>query len=73
YKNLIESVVWRAFVKKRNVYLFSPNVNEYDKNHFFPESVELFNKWDDLIKKLELSYGKEPKAIVLPTSIQLAG
>jgi nickel-dependent lactate racemase len=72
YRNLIESVVWKAFVKKRNVYLFSPNVNEYDKNHFFPESVELFNEWNGLIERLGVSYGNSPSAIVLPTSIQLA-
>lgn len=73
YQNLIDSVVWKAFVKKRSVYLFSPNINEYDKNHFFPESVELFNKWDTLIERLSASYGNKPKVIVLPTSIQLAG
>ncbi|MGB5911428.1 MAG: lactate racemase domain-containing protein [Promethearchaeia archaeon] len=73
YKNLIESIIWKAFAKRRKFYLFSPNVNEYDKNHFFPESVNLFNKWDNLIEDLEKKYGNSPKAAIFPTSIQLAG
>ncbi|MFW9946567.1 MAG: lactate racemase domain-containing protein [Candidatus Odinarchaeota archaeon] len=73
YKNLIESILWKAFVKRRKFYLFSPNVNEFDKNHFFPESVELYNKWDGLIENLEKLYGNNPKVAVFPTSIQLVG
>ena len=72
HKNLIESLVWKAFVKKRRVYLFSPNVNEFDKNHFFPESVKLFNEWNNLIEELEKKYGNSPKAAVFPCSIQLS-
>ena len=72
YRNLIESVVWRAFVKKRKVYLFSPNVNIYDKNHFFPESVELFTEWSSLIKRLEQDFENTPKAAVFPCSIQIS-
>jgi len=72
YRNLIESVVWRAFVKKRKVYLFSPNVNIYDKNHFFPESVELFTEWSSLIEKLERDFEKPLKVAVFPCSIQIS-
>ena len=72
YRNLIESVVWRAFVKKRKVYLFSPNVNIYDKNHFFPESVEFFTKWSSLIEQLERDFENSPKAAVFPCSIQIS-
>ncbi|TFG13419.1 MAG: DUF2088 domain-containing protein [Promethearchaeota archaeon] len=72
YRNLVDSVVWRAFVKKRKVYLFSPNVNIYDKNHFFPKSVELFNEWSPLIEDLEKNYENSPKATVFPCSIQIS-
>jgi nickel-dependent lactate racemase len=72
YRNLIESVIWRAFVKKRKVYLFSPNVNIYDKNHFFPESVELFTEWSELIKRLKKDFENSPKAAVFPCSIQIS-
>jgi nickel-dependent lactate racemase len=72
YRNLIESVVWRAFVKKRSVYLFSPNVNIYDKNHFFPESVELFTEWFTLIQRLEKDFENSLKAAVFPCSIQIS-
>jgi hypothetical protein len=71
-RNLIESVIWRAFVKKRKVYLFSPNVNIYDKNHFFPESVELFTEWSSLIRQLEKDFENSPKAAVFPCSIQIS-
>lgn len=72
YRNLIESVIWRAFVKKRKVYLFSPNVNIYDKNHFFPDSVRLFTEWSSLIKQLEKDFETSPKAAVFPCSIQIS-
>jgi nickel-dependent lactate racemase len=72
YRNLIESVIWRAFVKKRKVYLFSPNVSIYDKNHFFPESVDLFTKWSSLIERLEKDFENSPKVAVFPCSIQIS-
>ncbi|MFX1297466.1 MAG: lactate racemase domain-containing protein [Promethearchaeota archaeon] len=72
YKNLKESVVWRAFVKKRKVFFYSPNINEFDLHHFFPESVKLFKDWNSLIEELEKHYGDAPKAAIIPTSIQLA-
>ncbi|MFW9785043.1 MAG: lactate racemase domain-containing protein [Candidatus Heimdallarchaeota archaeon] len=72
YKNLRDSVVWKSFIKKRRVYLFSPNVNEFDKNHFFPESVKLFNEWNNLIEELERKYGNSPKVAVFPCSTQIA-
>jgi len=72
YRNLIENVIWRAFVKKRKVYLYSPNVNIYDKNHFFPESVGLFTEWPSLIEQLENDFHDSPKAAVFPCSIQIS-
>ncbi|MFX1477550.1 MAG: lactate racemase domain-containing protein [Promethearchaeota archaeon] len=72
HHNIGESLFWQVFVKKRSVYLFSPNVNEYDKNHLFPKSVKLFNKWVDLIQELQNTFGDSLKASVIPSSIQLA-
>lgn len=72
HHNIGESLFWQVFVKKRSVYLFSPNVNEYDKNHLFPKSVKLFNKWVDLIQELQKTFGDSLKASVIPSSIQLA-
>ncbi|MFW9898103.1 MAG: nickel-dependent lactate racemase [Candidatus Thorarchaeota archaeon] len=73
YKNVGDSVLWRAFIKKRKVYFYSPNINEYDLHHFFPKAVKLFNDWPSLIEELEKNYGKSPKISIIPTSIQLAG
>jgi len=71
YSNFGDMVIWKAFVKKRNVIFFSPNVSEQDLYHFFPKSVKLINKWDDLITELETIHSKTPKASIIPTSIQL--
>ena len=72
YHNAADGVAWKAFVKKRRVYFYSPNVNEYDVHHFYPKSVKLFNDWDPLIDELENIYGSSPKSAIIPTSIQLA-
>lgn len=72
YKNLGDSILWKIFVNKRRVYLFSPNVSENDKNHYFPKSVKLFYEWNDLIQELENYYGNSPKVAIVPSSIQLA-
>jgi len=72
YFNIGDNIVWRAFVKKRKVFFYSPNINEFDLHHFFPEDVELFKNWDDLINELDSIYSEPPKAAVFPCSIQLA-
>ncbi|MFX0165029.1 MAG: nickel-dependent lactate racemase [Promethearchaeota archaeon] len=72
YRNIGETRFWDFFIQKRKVYLFSPNVNEIDKNHFFPESVTLFNNWSDLIQELQIKFGETPKVAIIPTSIQIA-
>jgi len=72
YHNAADGVAWKAFVKKRRVYFYSPNVNEYDIHHFYPKTVKLFNDWDPLINELESIYGSSPKSAIIPTSIQLA-
>ena len=71
YKNLGDSLLWKVFVNKRKVYIFSPNISESDKNHYFPKSVKLFNVWGDLIQELEKDQRKSPKVAIVPSSIQL--
>ncbi|MFX0072322.1 MAG: lactate racemase domain-containing protein [Candidatus Hermodarchaeota archaeon] len=72
HHNAGNAVVWRAFVKKKRVFFYSPNVNQHDINHYYPDSVKLFNEWDPLIAELEEIYGNSPKVGILPTSMQLA-
>ncbi|MHA2393661.1 MAG: lactate racemase domain-containing protein [Promethearchaeota archaeon] len=72
YKNIGETRFWDHFIRKRKVYLFSPNVNNSDKDHFFPKSVILINKWEDLIQELKKYFTDSPKVAIIPTSIQLA-
>jgi nickel-dependent lactate racemase len=72
YHNAGDGIAWKAFVKKRKVYFYSPNVNSHDIHHFYPKSVKLFNEWDPLIEELEREYGNSPKTAIIPTSMQLA-
>ncbi len=72
YSNFGDNIVWRAFVKRRNVLFYSKNISKHDLNHFFPESVKLFDEIDDLIHELENMHGNELKAAVFPCSVQLA-
>lgn len=71
YTNLGDNIIWKAFVKKRNVCFYSPNLNSYDLHHFFPKSVKLFRNIDPLLSELEKLHGPQPKAMVVPSSIQL--
>ena len=72
YSNMGDSLMWKGFVKRRQVYFFSPNISEPDIYHFFPKSVKLFHIWDNLIKELSKVHGEAPKAALFPCSIQLA-
>ena len=72
YNNFGNGILWKAFVKRRNVYFFSPNISKPDLYHFYPKSVQLFNEWKKLIEDLEKLHGKTPKAAIIPTSIQLS-
>ena len=72
YNNFGNGILWKAFVKRRNVYFFSPNISKPDLCHFYPKSVQLFNEWKKLIEELEKLHGNTPKAAIIPTSIQLS-
>ena len=72
YNNFGNGILWKAFVKRRNVYFFSPNISKPDLYHFYPKSVQLFNEWNELINELSNMHGKSPKAVIIPTSIQLS-
>lgn len=72
YINLGDGVIWRALVKRRNVYFFSPNISKRALYHFFPKSVKLLDDWDKLLEELSKIHGDSPKAAVFPRSIQLS-
>ncbi|TFG06575.1 MAG: DUF2088 domain-containing protein [Promethearchaeota archaeon] len=72
YHNAGDGIAWKAFVKKKKVFFYSPNVNEHDIYHFYPDNVKLYNEWDPLIEELENIYGHSPKVGILPTSMQLS-
>ena len=72
HHNIGDRKGYQSAIGEKKVYLFSPNVNEYDKNHMWPESVKLFNKWEDLIQELQNVFGDSLKAAIIPSSIQLS-
>lgn len=72
YNNFGNGIIWKAFVKRRNVYFFSPNISKPDLYHFYPKSVQLFNEWNELINELSNMHGNSPKVAIIPTSIQLS-
>ncbi len=72
YNNFGDGILWKAFVKRRNVYFFSPNISNPDLYHFYPKSAQLFNEWKRLIEELEKLHGNTPKVAIIPTSIQLS-
>ena len=71
YKNFGDGIIWKAFVKRRKVYFFSPNISKTDLYHFYPKSVQLFNEWNGLINELSNMHGNSPKVAIIPTSMQL--
>jgi nickel-dependent lactate racemase len=71
YNNFGNGILWKAFVKRRNVYFFSPNISKPDLYHFYPKSVQLFNEWNELINELSNMHGNYPKVAIIPTSMQL--
>jgi nickel-dependent lactate racemase len=71
YNNFGDGILWKAFVKRRNVYFFSPNISKPDLYHFYPKSVQLFNDWNELINELSKRHGNSPKVAIIPTSMQL--
>ncbi len=70
--NLEKGLIWKVFVKKRQVFFFSPNISKADFYHFFPKSIKLYHNWEKLLRELENTYGDSPKAALFPCSIQLA-
>lgn len=73
YSPVSDQLIWKAFVGQRKVNCFSENLNFFDIEHIYGKSkVFLYNNWNILIEKLIKDYGESLKAIVIPTSIQLA-
>jgi len=71
FSNYGDGILWKALIRRRQVYFFSPNVSQQDIYHLFPKSVKLFSDWDKLIEELNNIHGESPKTAVIPCSIQL--
>lgn len=71
YQNWGETIIFKGVLKKMKFGIFSPNINKADVLHYYPESTIFRKNFNDMIKELEIIYGKSLKAGIFPCSIQL--
>lgn len=72
YQNWGDSIIFKGFLKKKNFGIFSPNINNADVLHIYPEKTIFRKNFKELISALEEIYGKFPKVGIFPCSIQLS-
>ena len=70
YKIPDENIIFSTF-GKRTIMFYSPNVTQADMRHFYPKSVIFEKDFSKIIHHLEQLLGKNIKAGIIPTSIQL--
>ncbi len=65
--------VKRKFLGNRELWVYSPNINKTDFATLFWEGYSLFNRWDDVIERLEERYKKDCCLAIFPySSLQIA-
>ena len=72
YQNWGDSIIFKGFLKRKNFGIFSPNINNADVLHIYPEKTIFRKNFKELISALEEIYGKFPKVGIFPCSIQLS-
>jgi nickel-dependent lactate racemase len=70
YKIPEENIIFSTF-GKRTIMFYSPNITQADMRHFYPKSVIFEKDFSKIIHHLEQLLGKNIKAGIIPTSIQL--
>ncbi len=71
YQKWENHVIWKAIFMKRRFAFFSPNLNEADIHHFYPESTIFSREWDEIIARLREIHGEMANVAVFPCSIQV--
>jgi nickel-dependent lactate racemase len=65
--------VKRKFLGNKELWIYSPNINKADFATLFWDGYLLFNRWDDVIKRLEERYKKNCHLAIFPySSLQIA-
>lgn len=58
---------WGNFLKdvlnKRRLMIFTPNLSEYDIRQYFSKKIEIYSKWEDIVKKINDYYNKKEISI----------
>ncbi|MDI6780752.1 MAG: lactate racemase domain-containing protein [bacterium] len=63
----------RKFLGNRELWVYSPNINKADFATLFWDGYSLFNRWDDVIERLEGMYNKNCHLAIFPySSLQIA-
>ncbi len=65
---LYKPPIKRKFLGNRELWVYSPNINKADFATLFWEDYLLFNRWDDVIQRLEAKYKKNCHAAIFPYS-----
>jgi len=50
----------------RDLFIYSPNLNNFDIKKHFPKNVRGFRNWEDLLKELQKKHTGIPNVLVLP-------
>jgi len=65
--------VKRKFLGNKELWVYSPNINKADFATLFWDGYLLFNRWDDVIERLESRYKKNCQVAIFPySSLQIA-
>jgi nickel-dependent lactate racemase len=70
--NFGDTPIFKQFVGHRELVIYSPNVNQADVLHIYPERTVLKNDFVGVVEHLEKIHGSSPRAAIFSNSIQLA-
>ncbi|MGV9171025.1 MAG: lactate racemase domain-containing protein [Promethearchaeia archaeon] len=71
YQNWGDSIVFKAFLRNRKFGVYSPNINQADVYHYYPQRTIFRKSFTRLIEKIDELYGPSVKAGIIPSSNQL--
>jgi len=72
YVPLGENSLYRRIIKNKRIIIFSPNINLFDIEEYWPKGTLLIRKWTDVIEELRREHRDRARVVVFPcASIQL--
>lgn len=72
HMSLEENAIYRRIIKNKRIIIFSPNINLFDIEEYWPKGTLLIRKWTDVIEELRREHRDRARVAVFPcASIQL--